>query len=100
MKHLEIDSDKLTTVGVCGLLLFAFGEAVVQARNLLVHHYNPLSRNWSNYLASAAFVCMFLTSLPDRKLWREYPYGAPGFALYAADFVMKCSCPERLQEQF
>lgn len=89
MKKLEINSDRYTTVTVAILLVFTFWSLITNARHLLYLTYRPEPRTWPNYLMSVFFCYVLLASGRERKLLREYPYGAAGFTFFLVDFVLK-----------
>lgn len=95
MKQLEINSDKYTTLGVCALLVLAFLEVLAHARNLFWFTYHPEPRTWPNYLISIFFAYVLFASLRGRKLWHAYPYGAAGFVLFMANFIVDMALPRR-----
>lgn len=89
MKQLEINSDKYTTLAISILLAFVFWNLVRHARDLFYLTYHPDLRTWPNYLISVFFGYVWLASVCERKLWREYPYGATGYTFYLIDFLLK-----------
>ena len=98
MKHIEIDSDKYTTLAVGMLLVFTFWSLVRRARDLFFLTYHPEPRTWPNYLISVFFVYVLLTSAHDRKLWRVYPYGSAGFTFFLATFVLSMTLQKNVSE--
>jgi len=93
VKQVEVNSDKYTTFGIAVLLVFALLEVVAYGRDLFFLRYHPEPRTWLNYFVCGVLAYGLLGSPRDPKLWRAYPFGAAGFGLWVATFVLDMALP-------
>lgn len=93
MRQLEIDSDKFTTLSVCGFLVLALWIAISTVMDVASGTFQSRTHSWFNYLFIIVAPCGFLSELRDGKLRQEYPYGFLAFGLFIVEFAVEMVLP-------
>jgi hypothetical protein len=91
MKNLEINSDKLTTVGVMLLLALMLMSLISDLHKLIRHDITVRPFNVSDWLVTIFLLFMTPSILRDAEWRRAYPYGLIGFCCTTAILLLRAA---------